>query len=78
MYAFLTGSIALCFSMIPFFYGKNISKLLMGTCVSLLAIIFCLLDLSLLAILVSILSILYMSKKNSLENYKKLLEKARC
>ncbi|QIW10998.1 hypothetical protein [Francisella sp. LA112445] len=79
MFYFLIDVIAICFSVIPFLFGRSINKSFLGFCSSILSLIFCILnfDFVFLAILLSVVSLIYMSRKNNLENYQELLRKAR-
>ncbi|WP_191092574.1 hypothetical protein [Francisella sp. SYW-9] len=73
----LLESVAICVSVIPFLFGRSINKTLLGCSFSILSFIFCIFNLFLLAFVLSIVSVFYMSRKNNLENYQELLRKAR-
>jgi hypothetical protein len=53
----LIESIAVCFSVIPFLFGRSINKPLLGCSFSILSFIFCIFNLVLLAFVLSIVSV---------------------
>ncbi|MED7820013.1 MULTISPECIES: hypothetical protein [unclassified Francisella] len=74
---FLIEGVAIYFSITPFLFGRSIKKTFQGASITALSLILCTFKFTLLAIVISIVFVFYISRKNSSENYKKLLEKAR-